>query len=109
MNYDKEKSIDVIKNIRQITGLSQEKFAERIGYSRDQIAKVEIGKSNLDIDLLVRLANISGRTMEEIVTGVVPENNLYGIGKRIEHLSEEKREYAIRTIDIILHGLEEGM
>lgn len=46
-----------IRELRQKTGLSQEKFALKIGMDRTYFASVELGKRNIAIINLEKIAN----------------------------------------------------
>ena len=46
-----------IRELRSRTGLSQEKFAQRIGKDRTYFASVELGKRNISIVNIEKIAN----------------------------------------------------
>ena len=46
-----------IRELRKETGLSQEKFAAKIGMDRTYFASVELGKRNISIINLEKIAN----------------------------------------------------
>lgn len=46
-----------IRELRKKTGLSQEKFAAKIGMDRTYFASVELGKRNISIINLEKIAN----------------------------------------------------
>ncbi|MEG1028109.1 MAG: helix-turn-helix transcriptional regulator [Oscillospiraceae bacterium] len=46
-----------IRELRKQTGLSQEKFAAKIGMDRTYFASVELGKRNISIVNLEKIAN----------------------------------------------------
>ena len=46
-----------MQRLRRASGLSQEAFAETLGYQRAYIAQVERGERNLTLRTVVRLAN----------------------------------------------------
>jgi len=46
-----------IRELRTKTGLSQEKFAQKIGMDRTYFASVELGKRNISIINLEKIAN----------------------------------------------------
>ena len=46
-----------IKSLRADTGLSQEKFAQKIGMDRMYFASVELGKRNISIVNIEKIAN----------------------------------------------------
>lgn len=58
--------------LRTQAGLSQEALAERLGVSRQSISKWETDASIPDLDKLVRLGEIFGVTLDELVKGGSP-------------------------------------
>lgn len=46
-----------IRDLRSRTGLSQEKFAQKIGMDRTYFASVELGKRNISIVNIEKIAN----------------------------------------------------
>ena len=46
-----------IRELRNRTGLSQEKFAQKIGMDRTYFASVELGKRNISIVNIEKIAN----------------------------------------------------
>lgn len=59
-----------IKELRQKTGLSQEKFALKINMDRTYFATVESGKRNISLINLYKIANGLGITLAELFKGV---------------------------------------
>ena len=55
-----------IRELRQQTGLSQEKFALKIGMDRTYFASVELGKRNIAIINLEKIANGLNITLSEL-------------------------------------------
>ena len=55
-----------IRELRQRTGLSQEKFALKIGMDRTYFASVELGKRNIAIINLDKIANGLEVTLSEL-------------------------------------------
>lgn len=51
-----EKTGNRIRELRNQTGLSQEKFAQKIGMDRTYFASVELGKRNISIVNLEKIA-----------------------------------------------------
>lgn len=66
--------------LRTRAGLSQEALAEQLGVSRQSISKWETDGSIPDLDKLVRLSEIFGVTLDELVKGKQP---------RMPHLRKE--------------------
>ena len=59
-----------IKALRAATGLSQEKFALKIGMDRTYYASVEAGKRNISIINIKRIADGFNVTLEELFKGM---------------------------------------
>ena len=54
-----------IRVLRNRTGLSQEKFAQKIGMDRTYFASVELGKRNISIVNIEKIANGLDVTLSE--------------------------------------------
>ncbi len=65
-----EKVGNRIRELRQMTGLSQEKFALKIGMDRTYFASVENGKRNISIINLEKIANGLGISLSELFRGI---------------------------------------
>ena len=59
-----------IRELRTATGLSQEKFALKIGMDRTYLASVELGNRNISIVNLEKIANGFNITLSELFKGV---------------------------------------
>lgn len=59
-----------IRELRIETGLSQEKFAAKIEMDRTYFAGVELGKRNIAIVNLEKIANGLGVTLSELFEGI---------------------------------------
>ena len=66
----KERLGNRIRELRQKTGLSQEKFALKIGMDRTYFASVEVGKRNIAIVNLEKIANGLEVSLSELFKGV---------------------------------------
>ncbi len=66
----KEKVGNRIRELRQQTGLSQEKFALKICMDRTYFASVENGKRNISIINLEKIANGLGISLSELFRGI---------------------------------------
>ena len=55
-----------IRKLRKNTGLSQEKFSAKIGMERTYFASVELGKRNISIINLEKIANGLNITLSEM-------------------------------------------
>ena len=59
-----------IRELRNITGLSQEKFALKIGMDRTYFASIESGKRNVAIRNIKKIADGLGVTLSELFEGL---------------------------------------
>ena len=59
-----------IRELRQKTGLSQEKFALKIDMDRTYFASVEAGKRNIAIINIKKIADGLGITLSELFVGL---------------------------------------
>ncbi|HEM6190550.1 TPA: helix-turn-helix transcriptional regulator [Streptococcus suis] len=59
-----------IKSLRNETGLSQEKFALKIGMDRTYYASVESGKRNISLQNIEKIANGFGISISELFSKI---------------------------------------
>lgn len=59
-----------IRELRTQTGLSQEKFAQKIGMDRTYFASVELGKRNISIVNLEKIANGLNVSLSELFSQI---------------------------------------
>jgi len=59
-----------IRELRTQTGLSQEKFAQKIGMDRTYFASVELGKRNISIVNIEKIANGLNVSLSELFENV---------------------------------------
>lgn len=62
-----------IRELRQKTGLSQEKFSLRIGMDRTYFASVEAGKRNISIVNIKKISDGLGITLSELFAFEKPQ------------------------------------
>lgn len=65
-----EKIGNRIRELRKETGLSQEKFAAKIGMDRTYFASVELGKRNISIVNLEKIADGLGVSLAELFLNI---------------------------------------
>jgi transcriptional regulator with XRE-family HTH domain len=91
---------DKIQALRKEKGLSQEKLAERIGVSRQALAKWELGLTYPDIEKLILLSDIFRTSIDRLIKENEDENCSFEVTSRqpepydvvIEFLCKAKRE-----------------
>ena len=67
------KIAEEICRLRSAAGMSQEELAAKLEVSRQSVSKWETGASVPDVEKLIKLAQLFGVTLDELVTGVRPE------------------------------------
>ena len=65
-----------IRELRSRTGLSQEKFALKIGMDRTYFASVELGKRNISIVNIEKIANGLDVTLSEFFKDIWIQSDL---------------------------------
>lgn len=56
-----------ISMIRKMNNLTQEGFAEKLGVSRQEVSKWEIGSSVPDVEILLSIADYYNLTLDQLV------------------------------------------
>ena len=107
---------DNIRSAREEVGLTQEEMSEKINISRTAYRNIESGKTKMVSDRLTSIAEVTGKTTDELVLGYAPQQvsqSLYEerdtllaenqqLKKELERLSNEKDA----TIDALLKAIE---
>ena len=73
-----------ILNIRESLGLSQEKMADRLDICRNTYRNIEKGSTKLISDAIPKIAELCGKSPEEIVLGYISRS------RRMEGFSRKK-------------------
>ena len=67
------KIAEEICRLRSAAGMSQEELAAKLEVSRQSVSKWETGASIPDVEKLIKMAELFGVTLDELVTGRRPE------------------------------------
>lgn len=59
-----------IKQLRLSTGLSQEAFADKCGYARTYMSRIETGRANVSIDAVETLATALQIPLDKLFKGL---------------------------------------
>lgn len=59
-----------LKELRSKAGISQEKFALKIGMDRTYYASVEAGRRNISLENIKKIADGFGVSLSELFTGI---------------------------------------
>ena len=94
-----------IRKNRRESNLSQESFAERMGVSFQTVSKWERGECYPDIEMLPKIANFFGITIDDLMGA-----NLFQEREYVDTLQEELRKYDITHDEVALvQKAEEGL
>nr|WP_202419630.1 helix-turn-helix transcriptional regulator [Pseudoduganella guangdongensis] len=59
-----------VRQLRRDAGVSQEDFADKCGFARSYMSRIERGTSNLSLDGIERLAQAFGLSIEDLFKGL---------------------------------------
>jgi transcriptional regulator with XRE-family HTH domain len=93
----KMKFKDKLQLLRKQKGISQEKLAEKIGISRQAVAKWEIGKSYPDMDKLIILSDLFKISIDKLVKDYDDENCSYEYIKQQNYINQEEIDFLCRA------------
>lgn len=83
-----------IKQARAKKGWSQEKLAEEINVATAFLSRVERGGTSINLNRLAQISEVLDVPIEELITGVVKEDNRYltkEFSELLKKCSKEKR------------------
>lgn len=95
-----------IKDIREISGYTQEKFAEGIGVSVQYISDLERGKVGTSIPTLCKICTFLNASSDYIILGRENTNDISKILDRLKHLSPDQLAIVEKGINILLMALD---
>lgn len=88
---------DKVQILRKEKGMSQEKLAEKIGVSRQAVAKWEVGQSYPDVDKLIILSDLFRISIDKLIKDYDDENCSYQFSKQ-KGFTDEK------IVDFLCHA-----
>jgi transcriptional regulator with XRE-family HTH domain len=97
-----------IKTLRKAKGLPQKALAAVLGIRFEQLNKYEGGFNNPPVDMLVKLADALGTSVDYLLTGNPVEDSqlanarLFRRFQALEHLAQDDQETVIRVIDAVI-------
>lgn len=93
-----------VRKAREAAGLTQERFAELVGISPQNVSCVERGLAGVSLTVLRRMCEILHVSSDTLLMGEPASNNeVEDIADRLRHLSPEQFR-AVR--EVINHALE---
>jgi transcriptional regulator with XRE-family HTH domain len=88
---------DKLQILRKQKGISQEKLAEKIGVSRQAVAKWEVGQSYPDMDNLILLSELFRTSIDRLVKDYEDENCTYGSTSTSPLIDDTMIDFLIRA------------
>lgn len=88
---------DKLQILRKENGMSQEKLAEKIGISRQAVAKWEVGESNPDLDKLIILSDLFKISIDKLVKDNDDENCSYKFTRQLDYVNKKEIDFLIRA------------
>lgn len=88
---------DKLQLLRKQKGMSQEKLAEKIGISRQAVAKWEAGQSYPDVDKLIILSDLFRISIDKLVKDYDDENCSYECKKQQYYINEKVIDFLCRA------------
>ena len=97
-----------IADLRSDAGLSQERFAELIGKSRNAVKMIEHDESLPKADTLMSICEVLNTSADMILFGEPNKgkDDISQIGDRVNKLDPELREQFYGAVSVYLLGLE---
>lgn len=99
-----------IKECRESLGLTQEEFAEKVGLSGNQIARIERGESFPRLDNLILILNTLGVSADAIFCDVLEQpSDSYtsSLAKELEGLPMNERLRILQILRFVVHQAKE--
>jgi transcriptional regulator with XRE-family HTH domain len=92
MNNDIKMIAGRIKELREISGISQESLAKDCGIDLDLYKKYESGESDIPLGFLYRISGRYHVEMTALITGSEPKLHLFSVVRKDQGLSVDRRK-----------------
>ena len=109
--YDRQAVGERLLERRRQLGWSRRFLAERIGLAEKYYADIERGYCGMSIETLMALTQLMGFSMDALICGeegtvleMTPEAVLM---KKLGTLPDQEKEYCMRTLLLIMKGMDE--
>ena len=71
-----------LKDLRRLSGMTQEQVARQVGLTRQAISSYESGRTQPDLDILARLAEVYGAEITDVLYGAGPRQRALRFWRR---------------------------
>lgn len=72
-----------IKALREKKGMTQEALAEALFVTRQTVSNYETGRSRPDLDMLVKIADVLGADVNQVLYGLPAEQDRLRVARRL--------------------------
>lgn len=105
-----EQLIENIKKLRKEKGLTQQDIADVVNMHRSNYSKVEKGERELSVNALVKLAELFGVTLDELVSSdstvpkeiIIKDKSTLEQANLLQELNEEDKNIVFKMIEALL-------
>lgn len=98
-----------IRKRRQEIHMSQEAFAEKAGISVNTVSRVEGGQTAMSIEIFKRMVETLDADANELLgerASVDEQSRMRNTFLRVRHLKKKDQELILRTLSVLLDGLQ---
>lgn len=81
-----------IKEIREISGISAETLADKLGLKKDLFSKYESGNTDIPVGIIFKIAELFNVELSVLLGGDNPRLHIYGIVRNGKGLKLERRQ-----------------
>lgn len=102
-----------IRNARMRKGISQEKLGELTGSSLSSISRLETGRTMVDLEKLIQIANVLGVGVDDLLqdfirNGTVEEQLKNHIGLMLRSCTKEQRMFWTENLQTYVECVKNG-
>ena len=72
-----------LKDLRRLSGMTQEQVAEKVGLTRQAISSYESGRTQPDLAMLEKLAEVYGVEITDVLYGAAPRQQRLRLLRRL--------------------------
>lgn len=83
---------DTLRAIRNMRGMTQQQVAEKLGVDRSTYTYYETGKSNVDVNTLLRLASIFNASYKDLLEGNAKASDSLKCTEAYQTLTSEEKD-----------------